>query len=206
MDEDGGNYGPLKALCEHAVAEVFPRRHSNIRAGLLVGAHDPTGRFTYWPHRVARGGQVLAPAPPERKVQFVDVRDLARWLVDLTEGRVPGTFNATHPGRPWGDVLETAREVSGSDAAFTWVPDAFLAEHEVGEWMELPLWLRDPEWIGMHMADVFPAIEAGAELELPAARGDDSRGARTGGADRRGRPLSRARGGTAQRLAIREPS
>ena len=160
MDETG-DYGPLKALCEHAVAEVFPRRHSNIRAGLLVGAHDPTGRFTYWPHRVARGGEVLAPAPPERKVQFVDVRDLASWMIDLAERRVSGTFNATHPGRPWGDLLETAREVSGSDAAFTWVPDAFLAEHEVGEWMELPLWLRDPEWIGMHMADVSPAIEAG---------------------------------------------
>ena len=161
MDEGGGNYGPLKALCEDVVADVFPDRHSNIRAGLLVGAHDPTGRFTYWPHRVARGGEVLAPAPPERKVQFVDVRDLAGWLLDLAERRVAGTFNATHPGRPWGDVLETAREVAGSDASFTWVPDAFLAEHEVGEWMELPLWLRDPEWVGMHMADVFPAIEAG---------------------------------------------
>ena len=66
-DGDGGNYGPLKALCEGVVADVFPGRHSNIRAGLLVGAHDPTGRFTYWPHRVARGGDVLAPAPPERR-------------------------------------------------------------------------------------------------------------------------------------------
>ena len=161
LGEGGGNYGPLKALCEEVVAEVFPGRSSNVRAGLLVGAHDPTGRFTYWPHRVSRGGEVLAPGPPERKVQFVDVRDVARWMLDLAERRGAGTFNATHPGRPWGELLETAREVSRSDASFTWVPDAFLAEHDVGEWMELPMWLRDPEWVGMHMADVSRAIAAG---------------------------------------------
>ena len=160
-DDDEGNYGALKALCERVVAEVFPGRHSNIRAGLLVGAHDPTGRFTYWPHRVARGGEVLAPRPPERRVQFVDVRDLAGWMLDLAERRVAGTFNATHPGRPWGELLETSRDVAGSDASFTWVPDAFLAEHEVGEWMELPLWIHDPHWVGMHMADVARATEAG---------------------------------------------
>jgi 2'-hydroxyisoflavone reductase len=160
-DDDEGNYGALKALCEEVVAGVFPGRHSNVRAGLLVGAHDFTGRFTYWPHRVARGGEVLAPGPPERRVQFVDVRDLAGWMLDLAERRVAGTFNATHPGRPWGELLETSREVAGSDASFTWVPDAFLAEHEVGEWMELPLWLHDPDWVGMHMVDVSRAIEAG---------------------------------------------
>jgi 2'-hydroxyisoflavone reductase len=160
-DEDAGNYGALKALCEGVVAEVFPERHTNVRPGLIVGAHDPTGRFTYWPHRVARGGEVLAPAPPERQVQFVDVRDVAAWMIDLAQRRVPGTFNVTHPGRAWKDVLETAREVSGSDASFTWVPDEFLVEHEVGEWMELPLWLQDPEWIGLHMADVTKAEAAG---------------------------------------------
>jgi 2'-hydroxyisoflavone reductase len=82
-------------------------------------------------------------------------------MLDLAERRVAGTLNATHPGRSWGELLETAREVSGSDATFTWVPDDFLAEHDVGEWMELPLWLHDPEWVGMHMADVSRATEAG---------------------------------------------
>jgi 2'-hydroxyisoflavone reductase len=161
LGEGGGNYGPLKALCEQVVAEAFPGRHTNVRAGLLAGPHDPTGRFTYWPHRVARGGEVLAPGPPERRVQFVDVRDLAGWMLSLAERRVAGTFNATHPGRSWGELLETSREVAGSDASFTWVPDAFLAKHGVGEWMELPLWLHDPDWVGMHLADVARATEAG---------------------------------------------
>jgi 2'-hydroxyisoflavone reductase len=161
LNDDGGNYGALKALCEQAVTEVLAGRHANIRPGLIVGAHDPTGRFTYWPHRVARGGDVLAPAPPEREIQFVDVRDLAAWILGVAERRVTGTFNATHPGRPWGELLETARRTAGGDAALTWVSDDFLTAHEVGEWMELPMWIQDPEWVGMHMADVTKALEAG---------------------------------------------
>ncbi len=161
MLEDYSNYGPLKALCEQAVAEAFGERHAVVRPGLIVGAHDQTGRFTYWPHRVARGGEVLAPAPPERKVQFVDVRDLGSWLVDLLERRASGTYNATHPGRAWGELLETCREVAGSDATFTWVPDSFLVEREVGEWMELPMWIQSPDEAGIHQADVSRAMAAG---------------------------------------------
>jgi 2'-hydroxyisoflavone reductase len=159
--EDGGNYGPLKALCEQVVSEVFSERSANVRPGLIVGSHDPTGRFTYWPHRVARGGEVLAPAPPESKVQFIDVRDLASWMLDLSERRTTGTFNATHPGIAWTELLDTCREAAGSDATFTWIPDEFLAQHEVGEWMELPLWVHDPEWAGMHMTEVSRAVDAG---------------------------------------------
>lgn len=99
--EDGpGNYGPLKALCEREVAEVFGDRYSSVRAGLIVGAHDPTGRFTYWPHRIARGGEVLAPAPPERNVQFVDARDLAGWMLDLGEGRAAAPSTPRTRGEP----------------------------------------------------------------------------------------------------------
>ena len=159
--EDYSNYGALKALCEEAVADAFGEVHAIVRPGLIVGAHDPTGRFTYWPHRVARGGEVLAPAPPERRVQFIDVRDLGSWLVDLSERRAAGAYNATHPGHPWGELLETCREVAGSDATFAWVPDSFLVEREVGEWMELPLWIRAPEDAGMHDTDVARAIAAG---------------------------------------------
>jgi 2'-hydroxyisoflavone reductase len=161
MLEDYSNYGPLKALCERAAAEAFGDRHAIVRPGLIVGAHDGTGRFTYWPHRIARGGEVLAPAPPDRVVQFIDVRDLGPWLVDLCERQATGTYNATHPGRSWGEVLETCREVADSDATFRWVPDTFLVEHGVGEWMELPMWVQSSGDAGIHEADVSRAVSAG---------------------------------------------
>ena len=161
LTEDFSNYGALKALCERAVREVYGERCAVARPGLIVGAHDPTGRFAYWPHRVARGGEVLAPAPPGRQVQFVDVRDLGDWFIELMEQRTSGAFNATRPGLAFEELLDTCREVADSDATFTWVPDALLAEHEVGEWMELPLWLNDPGSAGMLDADVSLAIEAG---------------------------------------------
>jgi nucleoside-diphosphate-sugar epimerase len=161
LAEDYSNYGPLKALCEQVVADVFAERQASVRPGLIVGANDPTGRFTYWPHRVARGSQVLAPAPPEAQVQFIDAKDLGAWLVDLSERRTSGVYNATHPGRSWSEVLETCREVSGSDAAFEWVPADVLNEHEVGEWMELPLWISDPDAAAMHETDVSRAVAAG---------------------------------------------
>jgi nucleoside-diphosphate-sugar epimerase len=162
--EDFANYGALKVLCERSVAEAFGESHAIVRPGLIVGAHDQTGRFTYWPHRIARGGEVLAPAPPEREVQFIDVRDLGRWLVDLSERRATGTYNATHPGRSWGEVLETCRATAGGDATFSWVPDAFLVEHGVGEWMELPMWIQSTGEAGVHEADVSRAVEAGLEF------------------------------------------
>ena len=161
LTDDYSNYGALKVLCEQAVAEVFGERQATVRPGLIVGANDPTGRFTYWPHRVARGGRVVAPAPPEAQVQFIDAKDLGAWLVDLSERRAGGVYNATHPGRSWREVLETCREVSGSDATFEWVPAEVLNEREVGEWMELPLWLSDPDSAAMHETDVSRAVAAG---------------------------------------------
>jgi 2'-hydroxyisoflavone reductase len=84
-EDPGQRYGALKLLCERVVAKAFPDAHAVIRPGLIVGPHDPSGRFTYWPIRIARGGAVLAPAPPDRQVQFIDVRDLAGWIVRLAE-------------------------------------------------------------------------------------------------------------------------
>jgi 2'-hydroxyisoflavone reductase len=161
LTEDYSNYGALKALCEQAVADVFDDRQASVRPGLIVGAQDPTGRFTYWPHRVARGGPVVAPAPADASVQFIDAKDIGSWLVDLSERQAGGTYNATHPGRSWRETLETCREVGGSDATFEWLPAELLKEHDVGEWMELPLWISDPASAAMHEVDVSRAIDAG---------------------------------------------
>jgi 2'-hydroxyisoflavone reductase len=155
------SYGALKALCEEAAREVFRERALVVRPGLIVGPHDPTGRFTYWPHRMARGGEVVAPAPPDRRTQVIDVRDLGEWTVELCERGSPGTFNATHPGLMWSELLDSCRAVSGSDADVTWVPDEFLLEHEVGQWMELPLWLADPEMAAADDVSVRRALDAG---------------------------------------------
>lgn len=159
-------YGPLKALCETAVRDIFDVRASIVRPGLIVGPHDPTGRFTYWPHRVARGGEVLAPAPPEAPTQFVDVRDLGEWIVALCERRIGGVFNATHPGLSWGELLEACRSVSGADSTITWVSRDFLVEQEVGQWMELPLWIdgQNPEAAYFDRVAVERALGAGLEF------------------------------------------
>ncbi len=161
LTPDFSNYGALKALCETAVAETFGGRALNVRPGLIVGPYDPTGRFTYWPKRVARGGEVLAVAPPERPTQFVDVRDLGAWLVDMCERDVAGTFNATHPGVSWAELLEACRTATGSDASITYVSETFLVENEVGEWMELPLWLAGPTMAYADRVDVDRALAAG---------------------------------------------
>ena len=154
-------YGPLKALCEEAARAVFGDSASIARPGLIVGPHDPTGRFTYWPHRVARGGEVLAPAPADEPTQIIDVRDLADWIVSLCERRVGGVFNAAHPGVSRGELLETCRSVTGVDADITWVDPDFLVEQGVGQWMELPLWIHDPDATHFDRVDVGRAIAAG---------------------------------------------
>ncbi len=155
------SYGALKALCEDAVRDVFGQRALVVRPGLIVGPHDPTGRFTYWPHRIARGGEVLAPAPPETPTQVIDVRDLGAWLVELCARGADGTFNATHPGVSWEQLLDTCGRVTTSDAEITWVSPEFLVEQEVGEWMELPLWLVDPALEYADRVDVSRALDAG---------------------------------------------
>jgi 2'-hydroxyisoflavone reductase len=160
-EEISGNYGGLKAACERVVEDVFPGRCTLVRAGLIVGPHDPTGRFTYWPHRVARGGEVLAPGPPERPVQFVDVRDLAAWILSACTEPIPGAFTVTSPAIAILELLETCREALGADVTFAWASDDLLREHDVDEWMELPLWLVDPDYVHMVEADVSKATAAG---------------------------------------------
>jgi len=139
----GQTYGPLKAACEQVVMEAYPTGALCVRPGLIVGPHDPTDRFTYWPSRVARGGRVLVPGHPEREVQFIDVRDLAEWIVRMVERRRTGVFNATGPARPLTmlALLETCRKVAASDADFVWLEDEFLIEQGVHPYTEAPLWV-----------------------------------------------------------------
>ena len=139
----GETYGALKVLSEQAAEQAFPGRTLIIRPGLIVGPHDPSDRFTYWPTRIARGGEVLAPLPPERRVQIIDVRDLAEWTIRLVEARATGVYNATGPQQTltMGEVLEACVAVSGSDARFTWVDESVLLEHKVEPFTEVPLWV-----------------------------------------------------------------
>ena len=139
----GETYGPLKALCEQAAEQALPGRALNIRPGLIVGPHDPTGRFTYWPVRIARGGDVLAPDGPDWHTQVIDARDLAEWTIRMIEAKATGVFNATGPDYPltFGKVLDECKAVSGSDPKFVWVDEKWLLDADVQPWSELPLWL-----------------------------------------------------------------
>ena len=147
----GKLYGGLKALCERAAQAAMPNRVLIIRPGLIVGPDDYTDRFTYWPVRVSRGGEVLAPGRPERFIQLIDVRDLAEWLLRMIERKSTGVYNAH--GVPntltMERLLHECKSVSASDAQFTWVSEEFLLQENVAAWSELPLWL--PEEAAPHL-------------------------------------------------------
>jgi 2'-hydroxyisoflavone reductase len=139
----GATYGALKALCEQAVRETLPNRSTVVRPGLIVGPGDRTDRFTYWPVRIARGGDVLAPAPEGQFTQFIDVRDVAEFIVRCLETDTTGVFNADRPADSltMGEMLGTCKQVSGSDARLVWVPWSFLEQQNVRPWADLPAWL-----------------------------------------------------------------
>lgn len=159
----GESYGPLKALCEQAVSEVLPGRDLNIRPGLIVGPYDNSDRFSYWPYRVAAGGDILAPDLPSRLTQFIDSRDMVSWILDLIERGQTGVYNATGPDYPLtiGQLLATCQAVSQRESTFTWLPDAFLLKNEVGPYVELPLWVPAEGNDGFDTVHVGKAIAAG---------------------------------------------
>lgn len=161
-------YGALKALCERAAEEEMPGRVLNVRAGLIVGPHDYSDRFTYWPRRVAEGGDVLAPDHPERQLQFIDVRDLAEWVLDMTEARRTGAFNATGPDYKltFGHFLDACRGTTGSDARFVWVDEKFMLDAGLAPWMEVPLWTPESDETNRHFlgVSVEKALAAGLKF------------------------------------------
>jgi 2'-hydroxyisoflavone reductase len=195
-------YGPLKARSEEAITSALPGRVACVRPGLIVGQHDPTDRFTYWPRRVAQGGRVLAPGRPERPVQFIDVRDLAEWCVRLAEKAVTGVFNATGPDPvTMSGLLESCRAVARTDATFEWIGDADLLAAHVQPWSELPLWIpeSDPDFGGMLLADNHRAVAAGltfrpvAETIAATLEWDREAGSPTGPSAIRVTPMTRER-------------
>jgi 2'-hydroxyisoflavone reductase len=155
-------YGALKADCEDVVREKFPNAFIP-RPGLIVGPWDKTGRFTYWPKRLADGGRVLVPSPPDAPAQVIDVRDLAAWIVRAAEAGTSGTYDAVDRPTTREDLVETCRRVADAEAELVWVEPEFLVSHDVGEWMELPLWIADPAFAGMLSVDPSRAFAAGLE-------------------------------------------
>ncbi len=164
------HYGALKALCEHAAEDAMPGRVLNVRAGLIVGPFDGSGRFAYWVRRVADGGEVLAPGAPDRRVQLVDARDLAEWIVSAATSGVVGTYNAAGPAMPltMEALLDACRAAAGHDAGFTWVDDAFLVDEGIVPFTELPLWLP-PSASGLLRLDASRAIAEGLRFRSLAA-------------------------------------
>lgn len=156
---DAELYGGLKVGSERAVQEVFGERAAIVRPGLIVGPHDPTDRFTYWPRRLAEGGDVLAPGSPDQRVQLIDARDLGAFLVRVAERRASGVFNATGPAEPL-TLGETLERIGGA-GRLVWVDDRTLLDAGVGPWMELPLWLPGEEYAGLLRADISRALAAG---------------------------------------------
>lgn len=156
MGSQSENYGPLKALCEHAAEKAMPGRVTNIRPGYIVGPGDWSGRFTYWPLRIEKSGgggqEVLAPGKPEDPIQVIDVRDLGEWIIHCIENRTVGVFNACGPKDrlTWGKVLDDCKAATKSDAKLEWVDPAFLEKHgKPGDYF--PIWLNPHgETAGFH--------------------------------------------------------
>ena len=142
-------YGPLKAQSEKEAQQQFPGKTTIIRPGLIVGPGDASDRFTYWPVRIARGGDVLAPGDGNDPVQFIDARDLAEWTIRMAELRVSGIFNATGPDFPltMEAMLHGIRASGNAATRFVWAPLEFLETQKVAPWSDMPVWIpqqRDP--------------------------------------------------------------
>jgi 2'-hydroxyisoflavone reductase len=157
-------YGGLKAVCEKIVSDAFPGHSTIIRPSYIVGPGDPTDRFTYWPVRVARGGDVFAPGSPTDPIQFVDVRDLADFTRLCVEQRFTGTYNICNPpgAVTIGDLLQSAKKVSGSNAKFIWASAEFIEAQKLLESGEIPIWVPSSgEYAGMGLVSSVRAVAKG---------------------------------------------
>jgi 2'-hydroxyisoflavone reductase len=162
----GATYGGLKALCEQAAQALFGSRCLINRPGLLVGPHDPTGRFTWWVQRLQRGGTVLAPGDPATPVQFIDARDTAAWMLLQAERATTGIFNLTGPvpSQPltMGAFLDSARATLNPGATLQWVGEQYLLDAGVAPWSDLPVWLPQAQ-SGLHRTPLARAVATGLQ-------------------------------------------
>ena len=175
MDSDGPvyeYYGHFKALCEQIAEKNMPGRVLNVRAGQLIGPNDYTDRVPYWIHRIAKGGKVLAPGNPNRRVQVIDNKDLANWILDMEEKDSIGTFNATGPNYPLTikEFVDSCIDVTGSNAEVVWADEKFLLDKQVAPWTEMPLWVPEnyplsqetkKPWKGAFSINIDKAINSG---------------------------------------------
>jgi 2'-hydroxyisoflavone reductase len=163
MGADFSRYGPLKAACEQAAEAAMPGRVANIRPGFIVGRWDTSDRFTYWPVRIDKGGEVLAPGTPNDPIQLIDVRDLGEWIVRCIEQGTTGVFNALGPDTPlkWGDVLAACQKMAANPSTLTWVDAKSLADLDLPPGA-LPIWLPpEGETAGFHRWRCTKAVAAG---------------------------------------------
>lgn len=161
---EGETYGGLKALAEKEAEKAFPGRATIIRPGLIVGEGDNTDRFTYWPVRIARGGEVLAPGNPTDPVQFIDARDLAEWTIRMVEQKAFGTYHGVGPAHRLSiaEMLYGIKAVTTAGAQFTWVPAEFLEAQKVAPWSDMPVWVPPTsDFGGFAAVDISRALAKG---------------------------------------------
>jgi 2'-hydroxyisoflavone reductase len=159
----GQYYGWMKAFSEKLVQKTYPNS-TIIRPGLIVGPLDKTDRFTYWPYRIDKGGEVLAPGDGNDPVQFIDSRDLAEWTIRCAENKTLGVFNATGPAKPltMAEMLYGIRAVTTAGAQFTWVPWTFLSEQKIRGWRDMTVVVEDrPQNVAFSRRKIDKALAAG---------------------------------------------
>ncbi|MBV8160970.1 MAG: NAD-dependent epimerase/dehydratase family protein [Acidimicrobiia bacterium] len=161
LDADPSSYGGKKAKCEAIVAHAFGDGALIVRPGLIVGPHDPTDRFVYWPRRLAAGGTVLAPGAPDDPLQFIDARDLAAWVISAGRAGQAGIFNVTGTQIGLGQFIEECCVVTETQAQVVWVSSERLLAAGANPWMEVPLWIAVQGWEAANDVDISKALAAG---------------------------------------------
>jgi 2'-hydroxyisoflavone reductase len=168
----GQNYGALKALCEQEILQVFGKDHCTIiRPGLITGPFDPTDRFTFWPLRCGmenrNQGMMMAPGAPDSTAwEWIDVRDLANWIIHCSAHRISGIYNATGPRIPAVQIFESAFRYFGKELNLVWKSDTDLLKKNAGPWSEVPLWIptTEPAMAGFYQTDCSAARSNGLQF------------------------------------------